>query len=76
MSEQTWIRYKHAQCGDAWRLVTAMAASAQLTELLSDGERKVTPRQLASLACDIANAMKDELLRREWAEPCDKTDPP
>ncbi len=49
----------------AERIVCSIAASAPIEAMLRDTER-LSPRQIASFACDIAQAFVTEIEHREW----------
>lgn len=77
MNDRTrWWVYTHAQAGNAWQLAQSLAASMPLAAIHSEDEHRITPRQIASFACDVAQAMVDELERREWLIFCDPPTPP
>ena len=71
MNEQTWFKYRHAQGYETWHIAATLAAAMPLTAVLTEEERKITPRQIASFACDIAQALVSELDHRGWIEWCE-----
>lgn len=57
----------NAQAALACNIVTSVIASDSLRAVISDEDpQKISPRRIASLACDIANSMYEEFERREW----------
>jgi hypothetical protein len=51
----------------ACSVLAATLTSDVLKSVTSDdGPSKIDPRKLAKIACDIANAMYDEIEGREW----------
>lgn len=57
------LQFKY-EGGLAERLLPALAGSANMKTALE--EETISPRQIASLACDIAQAFNDEAIAREW----------
>lgn len=75
MSNETrkfWLEYIAAQPSYAVSIVNAIAASMPLATLLREDEKQPTPRQIASFACDVAQALLDEMIAREWARAVEK----
>jgi hypothetical protein len=51
----------------AFQLMAATMTSDVLKSAISDdGPKRISPRHVASMACDMANAMYQELEQREW----------
>lgn len=71
-SMSTHYHYKHPAAPDALRIAATVAASMPLAAMMAEDDRKVTPRQIASFACDVAQAMVHELEERGWIEQCER----
>lgn len=57
----------NARAALACNLMAATMTSDVLKQHLSDeGPERLNPRKIASIACDLANAMYAEIEQREW----------
>ena len=71
-SQPGWFKYRYAAAGEVWRVAATLAASMPVAEMMrEDGPHKIRPDVIAKLACDIAAAVANELLEREWIELCE-----
>jgi hypothetical protein len=59
----------------AERIVCSIAASAPVEAMLRDTER-LSPREIASFACDVAQAFISEIESREWIHHATDPAPP
>jgi hypothetical protein len=61
---ETFVHQKVAKLAEM--LLPAVLTSDALKQHMSDDEIKLSPRKVAVLACDIAQAMYNEFESREW----------
>jgi len=68
---RTWYKYTHPQGTTVWHIASTLAATMPMVEMMGDEPKKITPRQVARLSCDIANALVSEMHERGWIEMCE-----
>lgn len=63
-----WVAYKSPCCGLAVEIVKILTQGRAFGEAFDETQRRWTPKQIASFACDVSAAIMGEMADRDWTE--------